>query len=81
MPRSCSEMTRERRASFALAPALRITWASPREMPYAAAGSIRASMQVTSHKSVGVRRGKDDEPTAYFFAGGRARLPCVKLWE
>ena len=47
MPRSCSEMTRERRASRALPPALRIMCASPRGMPYARAGSMRASMQVT----------------------------------
>lgn len=33
-------------------------------MPCAAAGSILASMQVM---------------TRYFFAGGRARSPCVKL--
>jgi len=57
-------MTRLRRASFALAPAFRMTCASPREMPNAEVGSIRASMQVR---------------TAYFFAGGRARCPSVKL--
>lgn len=57
-------MTRERRASFALAPALRITCASPSVMPNAEAGSIRASMQVK---------------TAYFFAGGRARWPSLKV--
>lgn len=47
VPRSCSEMTREHRASRALAPAFRMTCASPRVIPYADAGSIRASMQVT----------------------------------
>ena len=47
VPRSCWEMTMERRASRADAPALRTTWASPREMPKAAAGSMRASIQVT----------------------------------
>ena len=40
-------MTRERRASWAEAPAFRITWASPRLIPKAADGSMRASMQVT----------------------------------
>jgi len=47
VPRSCWEMTRDRSASLALPPALRITWASPRSIPYAAAGSILASIQVT----------------------------------
>ena len=42
----------------------RITCASPSSMPNAAAGSIRASMQVR---------------TRYFFAGGSAREPCVKV--
>ncbi len=41
-------MIMERKASRAEPPALRMTWASPREMPYAEAGSIRASMQVTN---------------------------------
>lgn len=40
-------MTRERKASLALAPALRIICASPSGMPNASAGSMRASMQVT----------------------------------
>ena len=58
-------------------------------MPYAAAGSILASMHVT-WKGVRVRIDAATEggstcgcgghvPTAYFFAGGRARLPSVKL--
>lgn len=70
VPRSCSEIMMERRASTAEPPAwrcrvklvdwlnvegkerkwditLRITCASPREMPNAAAGSMRASMHVT----------------------------------
>ena len=51
VPSSCSEITSDRRASRALPPALRITWASPREMPYAEAGSIRASMQVTADEA------------------------------
>ena len=42
---------------------LRITCASPRSIPNALAGSMRASMHVN---------------TRYFFAGGRARCPCVK---
>jgi len=53
-------MTMERSASFAEAPALRMTCASPREIPKAAAGSMRASMQVR---------------TRYFLAGGRAKEP------
>jgi hypothetical protein len=42
---------------------LRMTWASPSSIPKAAAGSILASIQVT---------------TRYFLAGGRARSPFVK---
>ena len=49
MPRSCSEMTMERRASRTDPPALQMTWASPSSIPKAAAGSIRASMQVTTY--------------------------------
>lgn len=49
----------DRCASLALAPALRMTWASPSEMPKAAAGSMRASMHVTrregSHQYGGSR--------------------------
>ena len=45
---SCCEMTRDRKASFADPPALRMTWASPRAIPKAAVGSMRASMQVTT---------------------------------
>lgn len=41
-----------------------MTWASPRSMPKAAAGLMRASMHVR---------------TRYFFAGGRAREPEVKV--
>lgn len=52
MPSSCSEITSDRRASRALPPALRIMWASPRGMPYAEAGSMRASMHVTVDKAV-----------------------------
>lgn len=43
---------------------LRMTWASPSSMPNARAGSMRASMHVT---------------TRYFLAGGRARWPLSKL--
>lgn len=43
---------------------LRMTCASPRSMPKADAGSIRASMQVR---------------TRYCFAGGRASEPLVKV--
>lgn len=43
---------------------LRMTWASPSSMPNALAGSMRASMHVT---------------TRYFLAGGRARWPLSKL--
>ena len=42
----------------------RMTWASPRLMPNAWAGSIRASMQVRMR---------------YFFAGGRGSLAWVKV--
>jgi hypothetical protein len=44
-------------------------------------------MQVTGEESVGVYdgRGRESEvgdgPTAYFFAGGRAKWPSVKLCE
>ena len=37
----------DRRASRAEPPALRMMWASPRAMPKAEDGSMRASMQVT----------------------------------
>lgn len=75
-------MMRERSASFADAPALRITCASPRSIPKAEAGSMRASMQVTVAQrgqlvcKNGVSETKDVQ-TAYFFAGGSARWPCV----
>ena len=45
---------------------------------------MRASMHVTFHPitlvflSLPVRRGYGDLPTRYFFAGGRARSPCLK---
>lgn len=108
VPRSCWEIIRERRASWAEAPALRIMWASPRGMPKAEEELMRASMQVTIGNEwvkegiMGVVRGLmssqgmrgvfmleyvggtfqglgRDLQTAYFFAGGRARWPCVKL--
>ena len=85
-------MMSERKASRALPPALRMTWASPREIPKAAAGSMRASMQVTVVQEMNngisgcrfrkwgglLRYHSSDEtdlPTAYFLAGGSARLP------
>lgn len=48
VPRSCCEITIERIASIARPPALRMTCASPSINPSAFAGSIRASMHVTT---------------------------------
>ena len=44
-------MMMDRRPSLAEPPALRITCAAPSGMPKAAAGSIRASMQVTGKEN------------------------------
>src|SRR6202012_3125841 len=79
VPSSCVEMMMERSESAAMPPALRTTWASPRAMPKAAAGSMRASMQVTGRgERVQVASWAGTLPTTYFLAGGRARLPWSK---
>lgn len=77
VPSRCWLIRMLRRASLALPPALRMICASPRSIPKAAAGSMRASIQVTLMRSVLIIKVRifNSLPTRYFFAGGRARSP------
>lgn len=69
--------------SAASPPALRITWASPREIPNALAGSRRASWHVTDtgqSRSCSFERGGSTDGIT--FAGGKGEFAlflCVRL--